>query len=409
MSGARYRILYHHRTQALDGQRVHIHEIQNALRAMGHEVVEVAPLATTEAAGTDATRSLSRRLIEKAAEWTPAGMYEAAELAYNAVAYRRLARTVARIKPDFIYERYCLNTCAGIWAARRFALPILLEVNSPIAEEKTRLGKLMFPAVARRVERYVVRNAIRTLAVTDVLKRLLIESTGVDAGRIQVVQNGVDVQRFEAASVVRRDVRQRLRADADVLVGAVGFFRDWHGIDLLLHAVHADPLLRRATRVLLVGDGPAVPRLRELVSRLGIEDRVTFLGTVPHHEVPPLVAAIDVVLIPRATEYASPLKLFEYMAARKAIVAPRQPNLAEVLTDGVDALFFSPEDAMSLQGALARVVADEGLRRRLGDGASQTIAGKDLTWAGNARRIIGTFEALRGEQVAPAVLASSRA
>jgi hypothetical protein len=108
------------------------------------------------------------------AERTPAGLYELVELAYNLVAYFRLSKAIRHFKPDFIYERYALNTAAGIWAAKRFRIPLLLEINSPLADEKKRLGKLVFYRIAHRVERYVVTNATRTLAVTGVLKRLLV-------------------------------------------------------------------------------------------------------------------------------------------------------------------------------------------------------------------------------------------
>src|SRR5208337_2471038 len=112
-------------------------------------------------------------------------------------------------------------------------------------------------------------------------------------------------------------------------------FREWHGIDLLLRCVARSPLLRERVCVVLVGKGQALSGLKGLASQLGLKDQVRFTGAVPHDQVPSYLAAIDVALIPRAVEYASPLKLFEYMAAGKAIVAPRQENLLEVLTEDV--------------------------------------------------------------------------
>jgi glycosyltransferase involved in cell wall biosynthesis len=408
MSGP-YRILYHHRTQALDGQRVHIHEIQRALRAMGHEVIEVAPLASTEAAGSDASRSRGRRLIEWAAERTPAAMYEIAELAYNVPAYLRLSAAIRRSRPDFIYERYSLNTLAGVWAARRYGIPLLLEVNSPLAEEKERLGRLTFHRTARRVERSVVTQATRTLAVTGVLKRKLVADTDAPDSRILVVQNGVDPERFAAADRRRNEIRFRLGLGREVVIGAVGFFREWHGIERLVEAMHAEHRLSRGVRLVLVGDGPAVPSVRERALALGMGDRVTFTGSVPHDEVPGLVAAMDVVMIPHVVEYASPLKLFEYMAAGKAIVAPRQPNVEEVLTEDADALLFAPGDQHELRSALLKAVCSPELRGRLGRAARQTIVRRDYTWSGNAARIVRVFDEACGPRPAAGVLRSSHA
>jgi glycosyltransferase involved in cell wall biosynthesis len=408
MSGP-YRILYHHRTQALDGQRVHIHEIQRALRALGHDVVEIAPLAATETAGSDASRSLARRVIEWVAARTPAAMYEIAELVYNVPAYLRLSAAIRRTRPDFIYERYSLNTVAGVWAARRYRIPLLLEVNSPLADEKQHHGRLAFHGVARRIERYVVTQATRTLAVTGVLKDRLVRATGVADHRVVVVQNGVDPERFAAAERRRNEIRFRLGVGREVVVGAVGFFRDWHGIDRLVEAMHAERRLSRGVRLLLVGDGPALPGVRERARELGVADRVILSGSVPHGEVPALVAAMDVVMIPHVVEYASPLKLFEYMAAGKAIVAPRQPNVEEVLTNDADALLFAPHDNAAFRLALVQVASSPELRGRIGRAARQTIERRDFTWNGNAARIVRVFEEECGPRTAAGVLRSSHA
>jgi hypothetical protein len=126
----RVKILYHHRTRSKDGQYVHIEEMIRALRAQGHEVIIVAPpSAETESFGSDAGMVACSSAH---AEWC----YELMELAYSLVAYRRLAKAVKQHKPDCLYERYNLFLPAGIWLARKYKLPMLLEVNAPILEER---------------------------------------------------------------------------------------------------------------------------------------------------------------------------------------------------------------------------------------------------------------------------------
>jgi hypothetical protein len=161
---------------------VHIREIQQSLGALGHHVLEVAPLAGGEQAGAQPSPSMQRRVLQAIAERTPAGAYELIELGYNVPAYRRLASAIRRFRPDFIYERYSLNTLAGVWAARRAGIPLLLEVNSPLADEKKALGKLRLYRTARRIERYVVTRSTQTLAVSHVLRNVLVSAHGVDAG-----------------------------------------------------------------------------------------------------------------------------------------------------------------------------------------------------------------------------------
>lgn len=387
-----YRILYHHRTQALDGQRVHINAIQRAFRDQGHDVVEVAPLPAVEAAGGTPVRTWRRQVLEKVASTAPRGAYEVLELSYNLVGYRSLAAAIRAVRPDFIYERYALNTVAGVWASARFQIPLLLEVNSPLADEKHALGQLLFHGSARRLERHVLRKATRVLAVTEVLAGMLRQAASLPDEKVIVVQNGADPEEMSGPVVDTVSVRaERGWAQNDFVLGSVGFFREWHGIDSLLRALAGIQTSRRK-RVLLVGDGPARSHLERLAAQLGLASDVVFTGSVSHEMIPRYLGAMDAVVIPRAVAYASPLKLFEYMAAGKAILAPRQPNLLEVITENVDALCFEPENLTELGSALSRMICDEGLCRRLGLEAQRTIARNELTWSGNARRIVEVFE-----------------
>jgi len=114
---------------------------------------------------------------------------------------------------------------------------------------------------------------------------------------------------------------------------------------------------------------------------------VTFTGVVSREQVPAHVAAFDVALQPAVVPYASPLKLFEYLALGKAIIAPRQANLEEVLTDGRNALFFDPADPNGLPNALNRIVADRALRDALAAGAAASIREQRLTWLEQAKRV----------------------
>ncbi len=405
------RILYHHRTQALDGQRVHIRELQDALRAAGHEVLEVAPVAAAEPAGARARPTWRRCVFGLMARMAPRGIYDLLELSYNPVGYRKLARAIRSFRPDFIYERYASNTVAGAWAAQKFGVPLLLEVNSPLADEKRRLGTLRFYNLCRRLESYTLQHATAVLAVTGVLQQILSGQDGLPPERIHVVQNGVRPEGFRCSTAVRVARRHMLGLEDRIVVGAVSFFREWHGIDLLLRCVAQNRYLREHVSVLLVGKGQALSHLKGLAGQLGLKDRVLFTGAVPHDQVPSYLAAIDIALIPRAVEYASPLKLFEYMAAGKAIIAPRQENLLEVLTEDEDALCFTPEDLTSLESALVFAVTDHALRYKLGVQARRTIDRRGLTWEGNAARVVQVFEELRaGRRVAPVpVLAGSRA
>jgi len=389
------RILYHHRTQAEDGQAVHIRALIAAFRAQGHEVREVS-LVPRDDGGATARPAEARSERYPWLARVPGFVRELGELAYGPLTRGTLVRAGREFAPDFLYERYAFGNSAGVLAARALAKPLVLEVNSPMVLEHERTRGLAFPGLARAVETRVFRAASLVCAVTGVLRDILCE-LGVARERVLVTPNGVHLAHYAAArdAAGRRTARGALALDgvaADELVlGFVGFYRDWHRLDVVLDAM-TDARLAR-TRLVLVGEGPVREDLERRARELGLAARVHFAGPKPHGEIPALLPAFDVALVPAINPYASPLKLFEYMAAGLAIVAPDQTNLREVLAPDVDALLVPSGERAPLVDALVRL-RDPGLRTRLGTAARAAVERNDWTWDGNARRVVAAVEAL---------------
>ena len=136
----------------------------------------------------------------------------------------------------------------------------------------------------------------------------------------------------------------------------------------------------------------ALPDLRTLAVSLNVTEMVTFAGVAQRAEMPSFVAAFDIALQPYAVPYASPLKLFEYMALGKAVVAPAQANIQEILTHGHDALLFDPDDADGFAASIVRLAGDQALRQLLGKAARETLQAWHLTWRRNAERVTALLE-----------------
>jgi glycosyltransferase involved in cell wall biosynthesis len=370
------RIVYSHRINSHDGQGVHVEELVRALRAAGHEVIVVGPSFYDEAefGGESRLVALIRRLL-------PGVLSEFAELAYNIPAYFRLRAAWRAEKPDFVYERCNLYFLAGAWLARRHGARLFLEVNSPLADERAKHGGLRLVKLARRLEIFTWRSAERVLPVTRVLADILVNH-GVDADRISVIPNGIDLARFPP--------RDEAASDGFVTLGFVGFVRAWHGLDLVIEGMASGA---SNSRLLVVGDGPAVPDLAALAEKRGISARVNFCGLVAPEKVAGLVKTFDIALQPSATPYASPLKIFDYMAAGCAIVAPDQPNIREILVHDITALLFDPAVAGAMWRGVEALIADAALRQRLGLAARAELMLRDYSWAGNARRVTTLAEA----------------
>jgi len=372
------KILYHHRTASKDGQAVHIEEMIAALRDLGHEVLVVAPQPAGPGMGGEVgwVQQLRARL--------PKALYECMELAYSVVAYLRLARAAKAFRPDVIYERYNLFLLAGLMLKRRHRVPLLLEVNAPLVDERTRFGGLGLPWLARWAEGLAWRGADVVLPVTRVLGEH-VRRRGVPPERIVTIPNGINEAHF-AGAPSPADARATLGWQGALVMGFTGFVRDWHGVDRVLHWM-AGPDAPANARLLVVGDGPARAELERLSTALALGERVRFTGVINREDVPAHVAAFDIALQPAVVPYASPLKLFEYLALGKAIVAPRQPNIEEVLQDGENALLFDATVPGAFESALTRLCADDRLRDRLAAGSAATIGRMGLTWRGNAQRV----------------------
>lgn len=373
------RILYSHRIQSRDGQSVHVEELITGFLQEGHEVRVVGPGFYAQAGFGGGSRLVAalRRLL-------PGVLAELAELAYNVPAYLRLRRACRDFRPDAIYERYNLYYLAGALLSRRTGLPFYLEVNSPLAEERAQYGGLRLVRLAHALERRVWRRARRVLAVTGALKAGIV-AKGVTEERCVVVPNGVVLNRFTPPPFAP----DRPAGEPPVL-GFVGFVRSWHWLDGVLRAMAAD---RTALGLTIVGKGPAQPELEALAAELGIGDRIRFTGLVAHDRVPDLVAGFDIALQPKVVAWASPLKIFDYMAAGRAIVAPDQANIREILQHDSTALLFDPDSPDAMWRAVVRLAGDPALRARLGAAARAELEQKEYTWRGNARRIAAMMAA----------------
>lgn len=374
------KILYHHRTASRDGQSTHIEEMIGGLRANGHEVKECAPSVGEQDGGGGG----SAGWVGQLKSLLPKPLYELAEVAYSLLAYRRLVRAIRQFRPDGIYERYNLFLLAGIWAKKRFGLPLILEVNAPMAVERAEYGGLALAGLAGRLEAYVWRSADWVLPVTDVLAEHLV-SVGVERARIQVIPNGINEAHYRNLPTMEA-AKQSLGLQGRLVIGFTGFVREWDRLDRIVGWIARQPV-QRNVHLLVIGDGPARAEIEQCAARLGVSDRLSFTGAVPRAKVPELSMAFDIALQTALVPYASPLCLFEYLALSKIIVAPDQPNHHEILTHGVNAWLYAPADPEGIENALETLVADTALAARIASAARAVIADKQLTWEQHASRV----------------------
>ena len=219
-----------------------------ALTEQGHETKLVGPVSFANANFGDSPSAIDfiKRMI-------PAALYELLEVGYNFLAYRRLSKAVADFKPDFIYERFSLFLLAGVWLRRRRKIPVLLEVNGPLYEERLKHDGLSIKWLARACQRYIWNNVDYVLPVTEVLAGD-VRAYGVPAERIAVIPNGINPKRFGNAPSIE-EAKAAMGLDDRLVLGFTGFVRKWHAMDRVIDflAVHGRAL---DLHLLIIGDGP---------------------------------------------------------------------------------------------------------------------------------------------------------
>ena len=375
-------ILYHHRTLGDGAEGIHVSSIVEAFRALGHDVRLISLIGKEVAASTPRVR-----MLEQVRRRMPRSLYEVMEIGYSVAGYRLLTSQINGWKPEFLYERYMLFNMAGLMAARRLGIPLVLEVNAPLAYERAQYERLSLKRAAELFERSLFRSADLVLTVSTPLKDHIVHQ-GVPPANVFVLPNGTKPELFRPNAAARREVRQRLGIPSQaIVVGFVGILRPWHGVELLLEAFSRIGDSAEQVSLVIVGDGPSQAELERLAQSLGLSNRVIFTGRIPHRQVADYLAAFDIAVSPRATFYASPMKILEYMAAGLAVVAPHMPNLQDLISDGVNGILFEAENADKLAASLRSLITDPGFRIRLGENARATVV-TSRTWQHNARRVL---------------------
>jgi glycosyltransferase involved in cell wall biosynthesis len=359
------------------GCSVHVQEVVAALRRGGSSVHLFAARL-----GGEAPPALGGLPVE--ALPCPAG--QAADRERAAVeANGMLAAALSRRGPfDLVYERYSLWSFAGMEHAQETGAAGLLEVNAPLVDEQQEHRALVDRGAAERVAARVFRAASALLAVSRPLAEWL-EQQPAARGRVHVVPNAVDPARFPAGLRPTRSA-----PPGTFTVGFVGSLKPWHGLPVLAEAFALLRRSRPASRLLVVGDGPARADLEAALAARGARAAVEMTGAVALSDVPGLLASMDAAVAPyppRERFYFSPLKVYEYMAAGLPVVASRMGALEEMIRDGTSGLLCPPGDAAAFAAALMGLGEQPRWRAALGREARRAVL-SEHTWSAVAARIL---------------------
>ncbi len=374
-------ILYIHRTQGKGVEGVHINGIINGLRDKGNQVDIISPAEE----GLADSPSGRLKIILK---FIPEILFEIMEISYNFPAYRKAKKLVSASKVSFIYERFAFFAWMGASLAKRLKVPFFLEVNyttnTPLIRKRTR----MLLPLAKYIEKNILGRAEAIFVVSSFLKKQLMDM-GVPEDRINLTPNAVAKDIFEPRSNPF-EIRNKYDLKDTIVLGYAGGFYHWHGVDLLLKAVKDIENEHKNLSILLVGEGPARSQLKDLSEKLKMRSRLVMPGEVAHRDLPKYLDAMDICVLPDSNNYGSPVKIFEYMAMGKPVLAPDIDTIKDVITDKVTGILFKPKDCIEIGRAIKLVLENKELCAKISQAAREKIFRHHL-WSNNVDKILEVY------------------
>lgn len=278
---------------------------------------------------------------------------------------RRISEVIEAERPDIVHAHSpVLVGLPALWAARHAGIPMVYEVrglweDAAVDLGHCREGDLRY-RVSRGLETYLLRRADGVATLCRPMRAEL-AGRGIDEAGIAVVPNAVDAERFREPAPKDQALLDSLGLAGRRLLGFIGSFYHYEGLDLLLEAMPAILARHPDAALLLVGGGPMQAKLEAQVAALGLQNAVRFTGRVPHDQVGRYYDLVDLLVFPRRrirlTELVTPLKPVEAMAEGRLVVASDVGGHREQIVDGKTGYLFPADDVAALAAKVGDVLA----------------------------------------------------
>ncbi len=313
----------------------------------------------------------------------------------------RISAIVKAFRPDIVHAHSpVLGALAALWASKRLGVPLLYEIrafweDAAVGNGTGREGSWRYRAT-RALETWAVNNVDAVAVICEGLRQDLV-ARGVDPARIMVSPNGVDMSLFGAPTPYDAALAAELGVAGADVIGFIGSFYDYEGLDTLIAAMPALVAARPGLKLVLVGGGPCDAALRAQAAASPVAGHIHFVGRVPHDAVERYYSIIDVLVYPRKamrlTDLVTPLKPLEAMAQRRLVAASDVGGHRELIRNGDTGTLFAPDDPAALAASVAGLFADRG---GWGDrrARARAFVETDRNWAVNVARYAPVYQKL---------------
>lgn len=363
------------------GSVSHVKGIVNAFNELGYDITAI---------GTGHIDGIAANKSFVASPWIIRDIpRELVELLSSIAVYTKAKSFLKGTKLDFIYQRYSMYNFAGIFLAKKFGIPCILEANNSEVEMRQQFSRMTYPRFGKRMEKWILTKADLIVCVAEITKKTF-QAMGLDGTRIQSVPNGANPNVFFPRPKSDALVKKHHLQDK-IVVGFIGCFYPWHGLEYMCKCIPGAVSQQKNLHFLFVGDGDEKPKMQDIIDKNGMQNHVTFTGFVPHSEINDYLSLMDIVVSPHAPWkefFGSPIKLFEYMSSGKPVVASAVGQIAEIIRDRENGLLVTPGDIDELVAGVVELSNNEMLRAKLGENARQSVI-DHYSWTAHAEKIAG--------------------
>jgi PEP-CTERM/exosortase A-associated glycosyltransferase len=299
----------------------------------------------------------------------------------------RLEDVASQVRPQIIHAHSpVLNAIPALRVGRRLGIPVVYEVrafweDAAVDHGSTTEGSLRY-RLSQRLETYALRHARHVFTICEGLRREIV-SRGVAGEKVTVIPNAVDIEAFEPGGAADESLKSKLGLAGATVLGFIGSFYAYEGLDLLVSAMPELLRQRPELRLLLIGGGPREAALKTQAVALGVADRVVFTGRVPHAEVQRYYNLVDLLVYPRhsmrLTELVTPLKPLEAMAQGRVFVASDVGGHRELIRHAENGWLFEAGSVPALVDAVGQLLDRREQWPRLRQ-AGRTFVERERNW-----------------------------
>ena len=298
---------------------------------------------------------------------------------------------------DWVYEYAATLQCLG-WIFQRQGIPWILQVEALLYyEAKAERKALVLDGIARKLEIWSYRQCDVIACVSATLKKILVEEIGIDAQKIVLVPNGVDIQFLDP------QLHEPKRLFSGFTIGFVGSLYSWAGLGLLLETMSELQAESFQISLIIVGDGEMEKVWSDQAQALGLQEQIKFIGRVPWQEVPQYIAGFDIgysgqILLQMGKMYLSPMKLYEYMSMGKPVIASAFEDAQRLVIEGETGFLFQPGDKQTLKQALIKAIMDRDRLPSMGQKARRQIEAEH-SWTNRVQHLLFETEKILQSKV----------